>query len=171
MKFYKKNLAIFSFFLIFQTTFIISSCHSMRISREGTVATQEENIVLLEGGPHEGTWQTPDLIVSYSYTSQPDSFRIKGEVNLGDRLKKSFTTVNHFSVRANLLSEEKRILKSFNIIIWGNQVIRTWGFDNSVPPPDGMKAMNFSYSGVAAEGGGISKDGNDRISISFWKNP
>jgi hypothetical protein len=145
-------------------------CQSKLISYEGTVAKQEENIVLMESGPHEGIWQNSDLHIIYSYTRQADTLQIQGDVDLTYRLANTFRTVSHFSVRANFLDQDKNILKSIVIVASNHTPIRKWLFNNNFQPPAGITAMNFSYAGLAKEGGTIGH-GKDGMSMYFWKVP
>ena len=145
-------------------------CQSKLISYEGTVAKQEENIVLMESGPHEGIWQNSDVRIAYAYTRQADSFQIQGDVDLADRLTNTFRTVSRFSVRANFLDQDKNILKSVMIAAASETPIRKWRFNNDFQPPPGITAMNFSYTGLAKEGGTIGV-GGDGVSMYFWKVP
>lgn len=146
------------------------ACQSKLISYEGTVAKQEENIVLMESGPHEGIWQNSDVRITYSYTRLADSLQIQGDVDLADRLANTFRTVSHFSVRANFLNQDKKILKSVVIAAANHTPIRQWRFKNSFQPPPEITAMNFSYTGLAKEGGTIGI-GGDGVSMYFWKVP
>ena len=140
------------------------------MSYEGTVASQEENIVLMKSGPHEGIWQNLDMRIAYTYTRQADILQIQGNVDLAARLENTFRTVNHFSVRANFLDQDKNILKSVLIAAASHTPIRQWHFNKSFQPPAGITAMNFSYTGLAMEGGTIGV-GGDGVSMYFWKVP
>jgi len=146
------------------------ACQSKLISYEGTVAQQEENIVLMKSGQHEGIWQNSDVRIAYSYTRQADTLEIQGDVDLADRLTNTFRTVSHFSVRANFLDQDKNILKSVVIAAASHTPIRQWRFNNNFQPPAGITAMNFSYTGLAKEGGTIGV-GGDGVSMYFWKVP
>jgi hypothetical protein len=145
-------------------------CQSKLTSYEGTVANQEENIVLMESGPHEGMWQNSDVRIAYAYTKQADTLQIQGDVDLADRLANTFRTVSHFSVRANFLDQDKNVLKSVVIAAANHTPIRQWRFKNNFQPPAGITAMNFSYTGLAKEGGTIGV-GGDGVSMYFWKVP
>ena len=147
-------------------------CQSKLFSYEGKTANQKDNVSLREGGPHSGRWESGDVIVNYTYDNSANSFQIEGTVELTPRLTKSFRDVSNFSVRANLLGEDRIILKSVTIVIAGNQPITTWRFKEAFPAPTGASAMNFSYRGTAYESsGGALMRGGDRIDASFWKEP
>jgi len=146
------------------------ACQSKLMSYEGTVAKQEENIVLMENGPHEGIWQNSDLHIIYSYTKQADTLQIHGDVDLKYRLANTFRSVSRLSVRANFLDQDNNILKSILIVAASNTPIRKWRFNNDFQPPSGITALNFSYTGLATEGGTIGH-GKDGMSMYFWKVP
>ncbi len=39
-------------------------CQAKQISYEGTTATQQDNVALKQGGPHEGRWEDSNIIVN-----------------------------------------------------------------------------------------------------------
>ena len=147
-----------------------SGCQFKQIAVEGTTATQEDNFVLLDGGPHEGRWEDANIITSFTYNNQSDRFEFKGILELTSRLHMSFRTVRSFSVRANFMDEEKKILKSVVIVNAGNQAIRLWRFTRDIDMPPEVRMLNFSYSGRAMEGGSRSP-GGDGGDTFFWRVP
>lgn len=151
----------------------LTACQGKISGYEGTIATQEERIALKSGGPHEGRWQDDNLIVDYQYFRKPDTMTVEGTVRLTRRLTGTFRMVQNFSVRANLLTAEGKIVKSLVIVVVGNSVIRPWTFKRTTECPPEVTAMNFSYRGRASEGtrgmGGLRR--SDGVSTSFWKNP
>ena len=149
---------------------VSAGCQGFQVSNEGTTATQEDNIVLQEAGPHEGRWEDANLIVNYTFDNQSDGFEFSGTVELAPRLDKTFRTVSNFSVRTNFLDEDRIILKSVPIIIAGNQAIRLWRFSHYLDMPSNVESFNFSYSGRAAEGGTLGR-GVDGADTFFWRVP
>ena len=146
-------------------------CSSKVLSYEGRTATQKDNISLQEGGPHEGQWKSGDMTVSYSYSNRADSIQIEGTVELTRRLTNTFRMVANFSVRTNIMDENKIILASVPIVLAGNTPIQVWRFSEEFPAPQGARAMNFSYSGSASESGGGPFGSRDQVTTSFWKVP
>ena len=65
-----------------------AACQSQRMSHQGTIATQQENVVLKQGGPHSGQWQTLDVAVEFSYRREEASIQIEGTARLLPRLTK-----------------------------------------------------------------------------------
>lgn len=171
-----RNHSIGAWFRLLATILMLTAagngCQSKLFSYEGKTASQENNIILQEGGPQSGHWKTGDIVINYSYNNTVNDFQIEGTVELAPRLTKSFRDIGNLSVRANLLNEDKIILKSLTIVIASNVPIRTWRFNESLSPSPGARAMNFSYSGTAYEGGGGGSMGRgDRIDMDFWRVP
>lgn len=152
---------------------VLAACLGKMAGHEGSIATQSTAIPIKEGGPHEGVWQDENLIVAYRYTLTSNVFTIQGSVELTGRLTRTFTTVQNFAVRTNLLSEERKIARSLVIVTVGNSIIRQWRFNRSAEIPPEVTAMNFSYSGRASEGaGGLGRvRTRNGVSTTFWKNP
>jgi hypothetical protein len=153
--------------LIFFVATTVTGCQSKLFSVEGTIATQQQNVALKSGGPNSGRWQSADVIVEYSYVNDANSFQIEGSAELAARLTKSFTMVKHFSLQANFLDEDKKILQSVVIVTVGPVPIEPWRFSQSTTLPNKVKAMNFSYTGSVREHG--APDGG--IDSSFWQVP
>jgi hypothetical protein len=53
---------------------ILASCQGLQT----TVAAQDR-IPLLQGGPHEGSWESNDVLLEYKYFAQPNSFQLNIE--------------------------------------------------------------------------------------------
>ncbi len=147
-----------------------SGCQLKQLSYEGTIATQQDNIALKQGGPHEGRWEDSNIIVNHTYSNQAGAFEFSGDVELARRLTNTFRTVNNFAVRANFMDEEKNILKSIVIVHAANQPIRMWRFTQNFDKAPEVRSMNFSYSGRAMEGGTLGR-GGDGADTFFWRVP
>lgn len=142
-------------------------------SWRGKTAKQNDNPELLSDGPHTINWKSRDLEVDYTYTSKEGNLEIEGTVNLASHLKNSFRSLVNFSVFLNVLDDNKRIMDSRVIAIAGAIPIRTIRFQDTFPLPPEATALNFSYSGVATEGGTVGSGGGDDGggSTFFWQNP
>ena len=151
----------------------LAGCLGTIAGYEGTMATQKEQIALKKGGPHEGIWQDGNLVVEYRYSLAANAFAIEGTIELTRRLTSTFTTVQNFAVRANLLTAEGKIARSLVIVSVGNNVIRKWAFDETSNIAGKVTGMVFSYDGRASEPagglGGNTRD--DGVSTTFWKKP
>ena len=147
-----------------------SGCQAKQVSYEGTTATQEDNVTLRQGGPHEARWEDSSIIVNFTYDNPSDSFEFTGRVELAPRLEKTFRTVRRFSVHANFLDAEKTVVKSIPIVVAGRQPIRPWRFAASFDLPPKARALNFSYNGRAMEGGTMGP-GGDGTDMFFWRVP
>lgn len=153
---------------------VLAGCQHSGIKWEGSTAKQEDNIVLMTGGPHEFIWKTRNIEVNYAYTSEKGIFSIEGTVNVAGHIENGFRTLNNFSVFMNLLNDSKLILDSRLITVAGTGIpIRVFRFKNAFPLPTGATALNFSYSGTASEGGSVRAGSGDDggASITFWQNP
>ena len=154
---------------------VIGCSANQKILNEGRVATQERRVILETGGPHEGVWDSFDVILKYNYTGFPDKFEFKGNVNLVDRYD-LYNQVARFSVVVNFMDKDFLILKSVMVAGQASSIIRQWNFNYSpLELPAGTHAFNVSYSGVAfeggSEGGGMAAASGGGSSWSFWKLP
>lgn len=152
---------------------VVAACAHARLTWKGTLATQENNVALMTGGVHKGFWKTGDIEVNYDYTVKDGIFSIKGTVGVAFYIENGFRTLRNFSVYMNLLDDSKRILDSRLIVVTGAGVpIRLFRYQAQIPVPQNAVAINFSYAGIAQEGGGIQSSGEgDGVSYEFWKNP
>jgi|GEM_PF-840582 len=152
---------------------VSTGCRKAAIVWKGSIAGQEDNIVLTTGGPRQGFWKTNDVEISYDYGIKEGLFSITGEVNTAGYIRNNFSTYNNFSVSMNLLDDSKKIVDNKWIVITGLGVpVRPYFFKYQFQLPEGAVAMNFSYAGIAREGGGGNTvDAGDAITYGFWKNP
>jgi hypothetical protein len=165
MKLKKKIITLFTrgFLLLFLS--VLVACTSSLDTYQGKTADQNSRIAL-NGGSHNGVWQTDDLTVKYSYSRKPNNLRISGDVELSNKMKDASDIVGNFVLQVNFLNAAGRALGTKELAIAGyREMITKWDFDHNFELPAGTSAMAFSYQGQmgtdAAGGGGEQ----------FWHDP
>ena len=151
----------------------LTACVHVGMTWKGVTAKQEDNVALMTAGPHEGIWRTHDLVINYSYSEDNGVLDIEGMIDVAYHIEVGFMTLNNFSVYMNLLDESNLVVDSRLIALTGRGIpIRTFQFKQQVDVPGAATAINFSYTGIATEGGTVLTAGSDGgSSYSFWKNP
>ena len=167
MRFNNKTLAIITICMSFIAGSLFLACNNKFLSYRGRWVEEADRIVLQDGGPHKGSWQTRDVIIDYEYVKDAKSLQISGVVELSDHLKTGFTTLEYMNI--NVISLENGfVLDSKDIKTFGyRRYIDFMGkmtFETHLELSEGAVAVSFSYSGTVMEGGG-------RGDWSFWKVP
>lgn len=162
----KKIMPLFArgFLVLFLSALI--ACASSLDTYQGKSADPNSRI-LLNGGSHNGMWQTDDLTVNYSYSRKPNILQITGNVALKDKLKDASNIVQNFILQVNFLNADGQALGTKELAVASyREMITNWDFDHNFELPANTYAMAFSYQGqmgVEATGGGSAEQ--------FWHDP
>ena len=118
---------------------------------------------LEEGGPHAAVWTTNDLILHYRYQLQGGRLDIEGSVERQDRIK-NFPNLTawvsiHFLDPNGIIVETHRLWSQSGSDVFGGL---NWEFHHTWQLPPDNRAVAFSFSGSAGEGG---------TRWEFWRTP
>ena len=153
MEFNKKVIFIIKrcFFLI--SIISIISCQGSLFSYQGRTVDPDRRIDLLEGGPHEGTWQTFDLTINYQYEKKAGILQLSGVTELSLHYKSNYEVLRHFFLTLFFLDNEGKVQEGkliFNASASGldDQV----SFKKRFEIPLGAVSMAFHYDIGVQEG-------------------
>jgi hypothetical protein len=162
----KKIATVFTLGFLFLFLSVLVACTSSLDSYQGKTADQNSRIAL-NGGSHNGVWQTDNLSVNYSYSRKPNNLRISGDVGLSNEMKDASDIVENFVLQVNFLNANGQALGTKELAVAGyRETMTKWDFDHNFELPASTSAMAFSYSGQMGEeagGGGSSQQ--------FWHDP
>lgn len=162
----KKITTVFTLGFLFLFLSVLAACTSSLDSYQGKTADQNSRIAL-NGGSHNGVWQTDNLAVNYSYSRKPNNLRISGDAGLSNEMKDASDIVQNFVLQVNFLNANGQALGTKELAVAGyRETITKWDFDHNFELPARTTAMAFSYSGQMGEeaGGGGSSE-------QFWHDP
>ena len=164
---YKSYLVAFGIGML-----LLSGCAGA-MSFVGQTARQEDKVVLMDSGPHEGRWETNDVILDYIYSNQSAIFDINGTVKLSSGLTTGYRDISGFAVRINFLDDEKKVLDSQILYLGGSRApILTWRYAKQFNLPDNAVAFNISYRGTVLDASGAGDKGyGDTVKWDFWRHP
>jgi hypothetical protein len=167
MYFNNKTFAILTLCGSFIVASLFLACTNKVVSYRGRWVDDADRIALQEGGPHKGSWQTRDVIITYEYVKDAQNLQISGVVELSDHLKMGFSTLEYMNI--NVISVENGfVLDSKDIKTFGYRRYMAFmgkmTFETQLELSQGAVAVSFSYSGTVMEGGG-------RGDWRFWKVP
>ena len=162
----KKIILLFKQGMLSLFLIVFVACAGSLDNYQGKTADPDSRIGL-NGGSHNGTWQTDDLTVKYSYSRKPNTLQITGNVELKDKLKDVSDIVQNFVLQVNFLNSNGQALDTKELAIAGyREMVTNWDFDHSFELPANTSAMAFSYQGqmgFEAAGGGSAGQ--------FWHDP
>ena len=152
MEFNKKVIFIIKrcFFLISIISMV--SCQGSLFSYQGWTVDPDKRIDLLEGGPHEGTWQTFDLTINYQYEKKADILKLSGVTELSHHYKYNYEALRHFYLTLFFLDNEDKVQESKLILnASASGLDDQVSFKKSLEIPLGAVSMAFHYELTAQE--------------------
>jgi hypothetical protein len=154
---------------------IAVACQGRFLGYKGVMAKEESRIVLLEGGPHTGTWKTGDLSIDYRYQRDHGSVELSGTVELDKRLVRGFPVLEYLTIQVHILGVKDMVLESKRILASEyRHITRKLLFNQGVELPHGSAAITFSYRGRVRDVGGSGRTVEDTgggDSWDFWVYP
>ena len=146
----------------------LATCQSSLTSYRGTPVEPKNSFDLLEGGPHEGDWQTRDLRVEFQYLREQQDLQISGLLKPQDYLL-HYNFLKSFFLGLHFVDAEGRVLVDEVIISAGYRVDMSdeMAFKANLKIPADSNAIAFSYRGSALISGGSGRGS----SWDFWQEP
>ena len=142
----------------------------------GAWVEDQDRIAVLDGGPHEGNWQTRDMTIKYKYKEAVKNLQISGGIELADYIPKGFNTLEQLNLYIHFLNADGTVLETRNIKIFGYRrhldLIGEMTFNNRFDLTEETVYFAFSYSGkvIQGSGSGVSSS-RGRMDWDFWKVP
>ena len=169
------EIKIFGTFLLI---IFLAACAGKLGTYKGSWVAEADRIALQDGGPHQGTWQTRDVAIEYTYQQNSQNLQISGAVQLGSYLKTGFNILEYFTIDFFMLDADGIVLSSKLILNYGYRrnldFFEMTAFDDNLVLPADTAAIAFGYSGRVTEGGsgkiGEGRRG-EQIAWNFWKVP
>jgi hypothetical protein len=162
----KKIITVFRLGFLFLVLNVLVACTSSLDSYQGKTADPSSRLAL-NGGSHNGVWQTDDLAVKYSYSRNPNRVQISGDVALSNKMTDASPVVQNFVLQVNFLNANGQALGTKELAVAGyREMITSWNFNHNFELLANTAAMAFSYQGqmgVEAAGGGAG--------AQFWHDP
>ena len=143
------------------------ACQGGMGSYAGKIVAARDRVELLEGGPHQGSWQTKDLLVEFRYSRRRQDLQMSGLIKPQQYLS-HFNSMKYLFFRMHFLDADGKVLAD-------QALLKSTGYRTDMPekmpfqanlkiPPEGA-AVAFSYRGRAQGGGERAED------WEFWKAP
>ena len=145
----KCKLSLFGFTCLLS---LALGCAEIKDFYHGNTVSSVPVIVLQEGTPNAGRWETFDLIIDYEYIQKSDSITISGGASLNQHYQMLYTSIIRMDTYIFFLDEDSRVLETASLInVWTNSTRDIQIFSKLYKVPIGTKRISFGYSGVAQE--------------------
>jgi hypothetical protein len=144
MGFNKKVLFIIKWYFVLISLVSIVACQGSLFSYRGRTVEPDRRIDLLEGGLHEGSWQTFDLTIEYQYEKKADKLQLSGVAELSDHYKYNYESLDNFYLTAFFLDIEGKVLEGklvLNAIT--SEPDDKFSFKKSLEIPPGTVSISF----------------------------
>jgi hypothetical protein len=168
MRLGKKIPAVFKAGLCIFLMAGLAACQSSLTSYRGKSVEAKNRFDLVEGGPHEGDWQTRDLRIEFKYLREHQDLQISGLVKPQDYLL-HYNIMKSFFLGLHFVDAGGKVLVDETIMSTGYRVEmpEQMAFKANLKIPPDSTAIAFSYRGCAViigdDGGGGCWD--------FWQGP
>jgi hypothetical protein len=161
----KKNHILSIIILIFVVA-VLAGCAAFTTSNKGLMALNDHTISFKKPLKTTESWQTKDVLVSYSINKSSSSFSITGSLHIADSIISSFPIADYFNLYLTFVDSSGLGLITHSIgplFPYKMEVPEKLEFKKELLIPTGAAAYVFSYSGrfrdnVGADGGGGSWD-------------
>ena len=173
----KKALVEFKAAGLFLIIIMLVACAGRLTTYDGSWVAEDKRIILQDGGPHEGNWQTRDVAIEYAYQQKPQNLQISGVVKLGRYLTNGYRTLDFLILDVFTLDADGIVLSSELMLNYGYRRDLDFAGEISIVnqlalPPDAA-AIAFGYRGRVSEGSGTVPrgGGGEGIAWEFWEIP
>ncbi len=150
---------------------LLSGCANFMKPEIGAMARQDSRVNLKAGGAQNAALDTNDLILTYSYSEEGDTFNLSGTLSFDRSLTDSFSKVKRFFLKMSFLDKDGRVLDTVDI----TPLISTFGtvpdkmmVKASCPKPAGASAIAFNYYGAFMGYGGVEDTSGGDWAISYF---
>ncbi|SDU50895.1 hypothetical protein [Desulfobacula phenolica] len=171
------NLILLQLFWVCLLTILLAGCSAKFFTYNGSWVAEDDRIIVQDGKPHNGAWQTRDVTIDYTYQKKMQNLQISGDVTLRSYITMGFGTLDNLTLNLHMLDPDGIVLDSKLIRIFAYRLdFHTLGkmtFNKQLELPANTAAIAFGYSGRVSEGGGgIHGDKRGgQTDWSFWKIP
>ena len=156
---------VFKGIMLFVSISTLIACQSSVFSYRGKMVAEDSRIVLKEGGPHKGVWETKDFTFNYTYTQKADRLEISGELTL-DNYISMVEILDYLFFRVNFIDSDGKLQESKMLLgtTYNSHNFR-WFVKREIVLPSYANAVGFSYMGSIREGGGQG------LQLFLWFSP
>ena len=174
MRFKKHLINICMAVLLLALVTVFSGCVSVFSPYEGKEVSENNRIPLMQGGPHEGNWETEQVGFRYSYTLRSNTLSISGELFCHAASFWTYEIVDSLVFRISFIDSDAKLIESR--ILWSlvtDKFFYQWQIkERSLELPPNTAAVGFSYSGSIREGGGTTPHSNgEGVQLDLWYSP
>lgn len=140
--------------VLFLVMVILVACQGGLFSSRGKAVKEDRRLALLQGGPHNGVWQTHEVWVDYHYIFDQKNVQRPGVIELNGYVGYRIQGLDFLTVSVNFLDiggkilDKKLIYNSGYRLLYGKKV----SFKSKVETPPGTTAMAFTYAYTASNG-------------------
>ena len=128
----------------------------------------------MQGGPHQGNWETKQVGFKYSYTRKTEMLYISGDLSLYAASYWTYEIVDSLFFRINFIDSDGKLIESR--VLWStvsNHFIYQWHIkERTLSLPPNTAAVGFSYNGGVREAGGTMPEGEGGgTALDLWYSP
>jgi len=128
---------------------LATACVDTAMLYNGAQVTSVPVVVLQEGPPVAGRWETFDLVIDYQYQRHGDRLELSGRAALSQHYQMNYAGVSRMQTYLFFLDQDARVLETaFFVTPWSNGVEDIQEFSKSYTMPADTTALSIGYSGA-----------------------
>ena len=167
MQFKAHFLNIIRILLLFVFAGLLLGCQSVFNPYQGKAVKVDNNIPLMEGGPHQGVWETSEVSFKYSFVRNSDKLELSGDLALYAASHWTYELIDNLFFRVSFIDSDGKLIDSRVIwsTVYGNYFYQ-WNLkQRTLDLPPNTAAMGFSYMGRVREAGSQGTE------LNLWHSP
>ena len=130
----------------------VAGCVETAMLYHGKHVTSVPVVILQEGPPVAGRWETFDMIIDYQYQRNGDRLELSGQAALSQHYQMNYAGVPRMVAYLFFLDQDARVLETvFLVSAWSNGVEDVQHFSKSYRFPAGTTGISFGYSGAVQD--------------------
>jgi len=133
-------------------SFGVIGCQSVATFHVGHKVPVEESVFLHDGGPHQGSWESFEVVIPYSYEQRVGTLEIAATARLGEHYRSIYHQLNRFDLYLYFLDESSTVLATAALASSFRQSTNDpINFRRTLAIPVGAVAFSFGYQGGVSD--------------------
>lgn len=130
----------------------VFGCQSAATFHVGHKVPAGESVPLDTGGPHQGTWESFEVVIPYTYVQRAGTLEIAAMARLGDHYRSLYDNLNRFDLDLYFLDASNTVLVTTAVTSSFRQSTNEpISFKRTLAIPAGAVAFSFGYQGEVSE--------------------
>lgn len=130
----------------------LGGCQNVASFHVGGKVPSADSVPLLTGGPHQGTWDSFEIIIPYTYEQRGSTLDISADCRLGPHYQSLYNRLSRLDLYLYFVDESNTVLATSLLTSAYRQTTdETITFRRTLAIPSGTEGFSFGYQGAVSE--------------------